>query len=304
MDERGRLRDVIDNDSLDALMDDSAAVAAVLALLTETLGLESPLVPPQRGSAMIGLNERVVVKMMAPQDRALSNTELAALQSLRGALPIPTPQVLDSGELEGWQWILMTRLPGRELVDAWPELARKDRLSLATQLGECLATLHATPAPTVVQRVDWQAWQDARIPSLIDDQRRRGCPDSLLEGLEVYVGGSDTSAGSMGWLHTEVMREHLLVEPTATGVRLSGLFDFEPSWVGPIDYEFASVGLFVSAGERAVLAEVLRASGSSTSPRRLFAMAMLHRYSNLSWYHRRLGGPTEIPALAEAWFGH
>ena len=129
-------------------------------------------------------------------------------------------------------------------------------------------------------------------------------PPALLAGLERFVGDADLQEGRTGWLHTELMLEHLLVEQTDGGWRLSGLFDFEPSWVGPVDYEFSSVGLFVGRGDPAILGAVMREAGVDASPQRLFAMAMVHRYANLGWYHSRLGGPLDLDALAEAWFGH
>ena len=201
----------------------------------------------------------------------------------------------------------MSRLRGVELVDAWPELTAAERLDLATQLGEALRVLHGIEAPTEVPRVDWAAWRADRLAGLVERQRARGCPDFLLESLPDLVSDGFSRAqlaeGRTGWLHTEVMREHLLVERGPTGWRLSGLFDFEPSWVAPVDYEFASVGLFFSAGEAPVLREVLRAAGVQASPERLFAMAAMHRYANFGWYHRRLGGPESVAGLAEAWFG-
>jgi len=303
MDVTAILRRVTDDDGLDALMDDPASVRAVLDTLGEHVGLTDRMEVPPRGSAVVGLTDRVVVKMMAPHDKAYSDTELTCLRTLRDALPIPTPEVLETGDLEGWQWIAMSRLEGRELADVWPDLGGKERLSLATHLGEALAVLHGLEAPPTVERLDWNAWRATRLAELVATQRRKGCPEALLEGLEPFVTKADTSAGRMGWLHTEIMLEHLLVQHTAAGWRLSGLFDFEPSWVAPVDYEFSSVGLFVSSGESDVLREIMRASGVSASPERLFAMAMLHRYANLAWYHRRIGGPLDLSALANRWFG-
>jgi len=60
-----------------------------------------------------------------------------------------------------------------------------------------------------------------------------------------------------------VRLEHLLVEATASGPRLAGLFDFEPSWVGPVDYEFALAGIIVSAGDATLLQEILPTCGSA-----------------------------------------
>ena len=118
-----------------------------------------------------------------------------------------------------------------------------------------------------------------------------------------FVSAADLADDQPAWLHTEAMREHLLVVEDGDTWRLSGIFDFEPAWVAPRDYEFASVGVFFSAGDRALLGEVLRSAGGTASPQRLFAMAALHRYAHLGWYHKRLGGPTEHAALADAWFG-
>ncbi len=117
----------------------------------------------------------------------------------------------------------------------------------------------------------------------------------------VRVHGSDE--GAVGWLHTEVMLQHLLVEKTAHGWRLSGIFDFEPSWVGPRDYELAAVGVFVAQGNGDLLKEVMRAAGMVCSPERIFAMACLHRYANLGWYQRLLGGPVTVMDTPQMWFG-
>ena len=111
-------------------------------------------------------------------------------------------------------------------------------------------------------------------------------------------------------LHTEIMREHLLVEPAGSGWRLSGLFDFEPAMRGAREYEFASIGLFVSGGDARALRCILRAYGYAEAAldnalqNRLMAMALLHRYSNLPWYLQRLPlpGAQRLEQLAAHWW--
>lgn len=98
------------------------------------------------------------------------------------------------------------------------------------------------------------------------------------------------------------MLEHLLVQVDGDKVHLSGLFDFEPSWVAPVHYEYASIAMFVSAGDRSILSEVLRASHLTVSPERLFAMAMMHRYGKLAWYKQRLGGPDDLQTWIQTFF--
>ena len=66
---------------------------------------------------------------------------------------------------------------------------------------------------------------------------------------------------------------------------------------GAREYEFASIGLFVSGGDARALRGILRAYGYADAEldgalqNRLMAMALLHRYSNLPWYLQRLPLP-------------
>jgi hygromycin-B 7''-O-kinase len=112
-------------------------------------------------------------------------------------------------------------------------------------------------------------------------------------------------------LHTEVMREHLLTAEGPGGAwRLSGLIDFEPAMRGEREYEFVGVGVFVAEGDGRFLARTLTAYGYNRDRlgadlrRRLLAWGILHRYSNLTWWMRRLPEPTRptLDALADCWF--
>ncbi len=112
-------------------------------------------------------------------------------------------------------------------------------------------------------------------------------------------------------LHTEVMLEHVLVDSAAGQWRCTGLIDFEPAMVGAAGYEWASVGLFVTEGDGSSFTQVLDAYGyegprGSVLARRCLAYALLHRYSNLPWYLRRLRPDPAIDTLedlADEWFG-
>ncbi len=277
-------------------------VQEVLHSFGDALGL-GPLKRPARGSVLVGLTESEVLKVFPPHEAGPAALELACLQALQGKLPVQTARVLDHGTRDGWPWIRMQRLPGQGLAEAWPTLTRAQHLDLAAQLGRMLKVLHTLPPPVLVPQVEWTAWCAQRLPELQAKQRSKGCPEALLDGLQSFVEGCDLRPGRMAWLHTEIMREHLLVEQTSEGIKLSGLFDFEPSWVGPVDYEYGAVGLFFSAGDAEIFRVVLDEAGVEIAPERLFALTMMHRYANLGWYHSRLGGPMSHQALAHAWFG-
>ena len=90
-----------------------------------------------------------------------------------------------------------------------------------------------------------------------------------------------------------------------------GLFDFAEAITGPREYEFASVGLFVSEGEPRLLRAFLDGYGLAEAeraglPERLLAYTLLHRYAHLPWYMERIpptGDDVDLPALACRWFG-
>ena len=294
-----QLPSVANDAQFDALMADPDQVARCLEYAATSLGV-GPVSTPVRGSALIGLSESAVIKLMAPFDNELALVEQVCLRTLHGALPVATPRILDSGTLDGWSYVHMTRLPGVELKECWPALDSRHKLSIATQLGECLQLLHQLPTPAEIPRCDWSSWATNRVAN-IQDYLRDVLP-AWADVVPQVLASADLSAGQQGWLHTEVMLEHLLVQVDGDKVHLSGLFDFEPSWVAPVHYEYASIAMFVSAGDRSILSEVLRAANQTVSPERLFAMAMMHRSGKLAWYKQRLGGPDDLQTWIQTFF--
>jgi hygromycin-B 7''-O-kinase len=254
-----------------------------------------------------------VLKLYPPVYAGERAIESAALSAVEGRLPVPTPRVEATGTLDGWGYVLMSRLAGRPLARAWGAIPARERRRLASSLGEALSALHALPVPPPdVPRPDWASFVREQAGSAVERQRARGLGEPWLGRIEAFLAETPLpSVPPAGLLHTEVMREHLLAEEGPGGWTLTGLFDFEPAMVGAPDYEFASVGLFVASGEPGVLRDVLLAYGTprhaidASLSRRFLACALLHRYANLPWYLRRVpppAGVSTLASLAEVWW--
>jgi hygromycin-B 7''-O-kinase len=294
--------------STDALRERAAAIAQRHGLGDQALARYASGSLP-----VFALGTQHVLKLYPPQDQAHATVEARVLAFVDGRLPLPTPQVVACGDTDEGHYLLMTQLRGRLLVEVWPQLATAERLRLCRHIGESVAALHALDSRPLADLPPphWADFVPAQRLQAVERQRGRGLPEPWLEQIEPFVerwaGPADTE---QVLLHTEIMREHLLVEPQGSGWRLSGLFDFEPSMRGARDYEFASIGLFVSGGDARALRCILRACGYADAeldgalPNRLMAMALLHRYSNLPWYLQRLPlpGATRLEQLAAHWW--
>jgi hygromycin-B 7''-O-kinase len=211
-----------------------------------------------------------VLKLYPPVHRTECELEAGVLQAIEGRLCIPTPQVRATGELDGWTYLLMSRLYGERISELTPDIAE--------QLGQALAQLHSLDT-NAGQRVDWPAFVETQRQNCVQRHRKQGLSEHWLEQIPDFVDIPLDVRTSL--LHTEVMHQHLLVH----NGRLSGLFDFEPAMHGAPEYEFAAAGPYLSQGDGDFLSRMLRAYGYPTFDdqlqRRLLAHFLLHRFSNL-----------------------
>jgi hygromycin-B 7''-O-kinase len=177
----------------------------------------------------------------------------------------------------------MSQLPGTGLAAAWAAIPRPHQDRVASQAGEMLAALHALdpgPLRRVLGPADWAGFLAGQRATAREQQRAVKLPEVWLSQIEGFLASVPLSPGrERVLLHTEVIREHLLVNPGTW--TLSGLLDFECAMTGDRAYEFAAAGLFVARGDPRLLGRILAAYGRSFDPRELLACTLLHRHSNL-----------------------
>ncbi|MET9265716.1 aminoglycoside 3'-phosphotransferase/choline kinase family protein [Amycolatopsis sp. NPDC004079] len=282
--------------------------------LLRSLGEPGEPVPFDDGSLPVyAVGDQLVLKLYPPVYLDELTTERTMLEVLHGKLPIPTPGVVHAGTRDGWGYVVMERLPGRTLKQVWPELSTADKLALAPKIGEALSTLHSVrdPALSALAPRDWTAFLAGQREKLVDHHRKTTLDEHWLAQLPEFVDAVDLGTPETVPLHTEVMRDHLLVTREGDDWRLSGLFDFEPAMRGAAEYEFGAVGLFVSGGDPAFLRSLLLAYGyhpADLGPdfsRRCLAYTLLHVYSDFRWYLDVLPAPEKptFVSLADAWWG-
>ncbi|MFJ2769944.1 aminoglycoside phosphotransferase family protein [Streptomyces sp. NPDC087300] len=311
------LPEVTSEEDWDRVVPDEAVMRPGAADLCAGLGLAgAPLIRYPEGSQPVyAVGDEHVLKLFPGTAAQDGITEARVLSHVEGRLPVPTPRVHAAGAYEnGWRYVLMSRLRGEGLATAWPRLPRADRERVVTEAAEALAALHALdPArlADVLGPGDWGAFLDRQRAAAVERQRGRGLAQEWLDQIPGFLNSvtlpcatGDGTPPRSALLHTEFMRQHLLVDPAAAW-RLTGLFDFEPAMIGDRAYDFVGVGLFVTRAEPGLLGRFMKAYGRTYDPRQLLAYTLLHVYSNLPWYLRELPAPPEptLDALAETWFG-
>lgn len=269
---------------------------AATAVLANTNGGSMPV---------FAVNDSLILKLFPEICREFYDNELASLRLLAGRTPFAIPEIRAHGTVETWHYLLMTRVPGVQLATLWPDADEMKRATLLASLGAATAALHriyqATPAETVASRT-FMANQAANV---VEHHRKTGLPEELLAQIPAYIAPAliIIAAAPVVFLHTELMLEHVFVDPTQLNV--VGLIDFEPSTIGAPLYDFTGVPVFMTQGRAHLLRAFLRGYGypwdQANSPRLAMTYSLLHRYSNLMWFLELLGPrrPAQVTHLEE-----
>ena len=268
----------------DALHDNLPAWQAIIEALAAQLS-SAPVVQMETGTVLVALlGSNHVLKLYPPFLRDHHAFECAMLARVGGRLQVPTPVLLESGQCDGWPWLLMTQLHGEPLTATWPALEEDAKCRLLSALGALAAEVHALPVGEMGQHSP--VWTD-----FIAAQRRRclmhhtprharvGLRAHLLEQLETFVAGP-LPEGRNVMLTGEYTPMNLLSRQG----QLWGMFDFGDGLVGPREYDWLGPLAFLAAGHAARCDAFFSGYGvdpDASQRLALMRLLLLHRYSNL-----------------------
>jgi hygromycin-B 7''-O-kinase len=298
-----------DEEDYDFIARDEQELGPGVRALLATLGADGTPERYRGGSLPVYAVGDLVLKLFPPVYADELPVEAGVLRAVQGRLPTPTPRVHSAGDFEGWGYVLMDRLRGRPLIEAWDDLSPAQRDRTADDLGVTTAALHALPPPEIEDWFpdDWDGFVADQRAGCAGRHKALGLSADWVARIPAFLDSVDLTAGEPVLLHTEMMRQHLLVGEDG---ELTGLFDFEPAMRGAAEYEFAGIGAFVSEGDARFLGRTLRAYGypadrlDAELRRRMLAWLLLHYYSNFANYLKRLPAPAEptLESVADRWF--
>jgi hygromycin-B 7''-O-kinase len=236
-----------------------------------------------------------VIKIYTPF-RGGFGREKAGLEFARNKTSLTTPEILFEGEIEGFEYLVLTRLEGVSMTrEIWLGLETQKQIEVVSQLSKGLKELHSHDARAI--DFDWQKFIGRQSANVIERQKARGANPEWLERLPDYLAESLPLLPANPknvFLHGDVHFGNLRLIETGGKWRISGLFDFADSLKGFHEYDFLAVGVLMIQGQGELQREFFRAYGYADGEidaglrRRLMLLTILYECSDLRKYALRL----------------
>lgn len=252
-------------------------------------------------------NDRVV-KVFSPHEKDFCENEACHLKLLHGKLSATTPELILKGIHDGYPFIVMQKLEGSPLKSVWNLLSIWEKKCILGQIADILKELHSiTLEQTESRGENWNSFISSQRINLLKNHSEFGLDHAWTKKIIQFIQNTDPIefSSTTAICHTEIMKEHIFVTKGLNGFKVTGLIDFEPSMAAIPEYDFCSVGLFVSAGEEGLFKHFLKSYGYRGSSTGIMRMLLLHRYSNMKWFISTIPDSLDLRSiedLSNYWF--
>ena len=250
-------------------------------------GLAAGTIVALGGSNLVAaVGDATVVKIYPPFLRDQWKAERRALPAVNGRIGVATPAPLHEGEIDGWTYLVMTRVDGAPFAEAFAAAGEDERVDLLEQIGALIGEVQrASPAALA----PWDALVPGQLAGYEARHARLGLPPALLAGLRPYVDralarGALPAGYPPVLLTGEYTPENLLVRRAGGRWAIAALLDFGDAMVGPAEYDLLGPSTFLGAGRPARVRALLRGAGAALTPalrERLMLLLILHRHGDL-----------------------
>ncbi|MDA9549398.1 MULTISPECIES: phosphotransferase [unclassified Bradyrhizobium] len=287
-----QLPHLADAASLRAFRSDPLQWLPIALDIARSHGLDagSPHVFAAGTNLVVGLGDKLILKIFPPPLAAQFVSERAALAQLKGRLQLPIPEIVAEGMRNGWPYLVITRLAGTLGSEVWPSLPEPQKERLLRQIGETIASVQRAPlGPLAHIEPRWDAFMRAQMQGCRARHTRLGLAPKFLAGLDDLLRDAAKLIpmdAAPVILTGEYIPENFLLACDDGQWSLGGLFDFGDVLTGWRDYDLLGPSAFMAAGRPGRVKSLLEGFGYATLDftlkRRLMALMLLHRASDLN----------------------
>jgi Ser/Thr protein kinase RdoA (MazF antagonist) len=241
------------------------------------------------------IDDSFVIKIYRPFRRCFEREE-KALEFVGGRTNFKIPEIVQIGEIENFNYILMTQLSGAPMTRAvWLTLPRNEQLAFVAELAVGLKAIHSLNADSF--DCDWYEFVEDRANTFVERQIAHGVNPQVIESLPAFI---ETNLKLLPkncptvFLHGDMHFGNLRLQKSNGNWQISGLFDFADSRRGFHEYDFLAVGILMIQGQAEIQREFFKAYGYAENEldesfrKRLMMLTMLYETSDLRRYALRL----------------
>jgi hygromycin-B 7''-O-kinase len=190
-----------------------------------------------------------VIKIFPPIHASIFESERLVLRHLSGKLSVKTPNLMCTGEIEGWPYMIMERLEGQILEGLWEKLTVENKRTLIEELGKLIKEVHSLGV-SGLESIDchWNQFIERQLNQCVERHRRNGISESLIEELPRYLrdaAGLIPRSIKPVLLTGEYTPMNLLVREGSDGWHIEGLIDFGDCMLGFHEYDLLGLEPFL-----------------------------------------------------------
>lgn len=281
-----------DAESFRAFRADSSQWLGIALDIARGHGLDagSPHVFATGTNLVVGLGDKLILKIFPPLLRAQFVSERGSLAQLAGRVHLPIPEVVAEGERDGWPYLVITRLAGTLGAEVWPHLPEDQKERVLRQIGETIASVQRAPLGELAGiEPRWDDFMRRQMLGCRARHTRLGLAPKFLEGFDDLLRDATKLIPMEAppvILIGEYIPENFLLACDDGTWSLAGLFDFGDVLAGWRDYDLLGPSAFMAAGRPGRVKSLLEGFGSAkldyALKRRLMALMLLHRASDLN----------------------
>lgn len=233
-----------------------------------------------------------VIKIFPPFHQNQFTSDLLVMNHLNQKLSVSTPAIEHHGAINGWPYIIMSRLEGTLLEGLWEKLDHDNKKIIIRELGALIREVHALPTQGL-ETIDchWPEFISKQMADCVSQHQSTQLSDALLQQIPQYLESAEARLPKIKrpvLLTGEYTPMNFLVEQTSGVWHITGLIDFGDAMLGLPEYDLLGPGAFLIQGDKVLLREFLTSYGysqeelTSTLSHQLTLLLLLHRYSNLN----------------------
>lgn len=247
-----------------------------------------------RGSHIVYKVGNYWLKIMAPIFSKDMAFEFAGLETVEKKISVATPEIIETGELENWLYIIVSDVPGQRIGDVWSKLKPSGKQKLAQQIAKVTLEMQACmPNEGVSRRGDWNLFIKDRFESMTTHHKNKNMDINWLVELPSFLSKfqlEEFMTSKPVFLHADLTWDHFLVVENETEPKLSGVIDFADCRLGHSEYDIPATSAFILKGDREALRNYILHLGltdmNQKLSEKLLAWTCLHQYSDLNNYFK------------------